>query len=293
MRRFLPLFLSPVLLLTACEGMTAGYQPPFVPVTLEVGSDGEVAVTAGAQITTPVGTFSVEQEHWSSYEPPEDQLALFVRHEQDGEDLDSVYTIDAEVEAVVELDGQSVVTVLNRRVLVDVREQGTAQIHLREIQPERDLDPEFHPALLTDHELAIGGEPCEGFLCRSYSWVDLDPPGSAIPLAQDQEEESKEADLSWLSRMSGMPFTHSEFIGAFHNSGGFSAASLGERSADYRGCYEALSDTGGLLGSWATGVTSQEGERFCVRTTNGGVALVEVLDASDHSARLSYTLWVG
>lgn len=39
-------------------GLSVGYTTPFIPVTFSLNSDGQVSVSLGAEITTPIGTFS-------------------------------------------------------------------------------------------------------------------------------------------------------------------------------------------------------------------------------------------
>lgn len=40
-------------------GAKVGYKPPFVPIELSVNSSGEVSFSAGTEIVTPIGTFSI------------------------------------------------------------------------------------------------------------------------------------------------------------------------------------------------------------------------------------------
>ena len=49
------------------EVVRGTYSPPFIPVTLSVDSDGVLQVTAGSQLITPAGTFSVEWERQNRY----------------------------------------------------------------------------------------------------------------------------------------------------------------------------------------------------------------------------------
>ena len=101
-----------LLAVAACDPMaTQGiYRPPFIPVTFGVDLHGHLSISAGGQITTPIGTFGIDfQLPQAVLGKAKDGTLVIIKHERDGQWIKDVYALH-EKEASACLNGKFVMS---------------------------------------------------------------------------------------------------------------------------------------------------------------------------------------
>lgn len=98
------------------HGTEIGYRPPFIPVTFSFGTDGEISVSAGASITTPIGTFSLGEN--VSVPIGNGSTRLSIVHSVTGSEVKDVYDIAETGPMNACLDGHFFETIGNRETTI-------------------------------------------------------------------------------------------------------------------------------------------------------------------------------
>jgi hypothetical protein len=130
------------------------YQPPFIPVKLVIAADGTVSVVGEAKIVTAIGTFAanttfVETKIQEELEESGTTILIIRTRQADGELLENIYKLSAE-EVVAVLDGQTTVTVANRRIMIDASGGQVSSVLLR---PRVEAPDDARPVL--DGDLGV------------------------------------------------------------------------------------------------------------------------------------------
>lgn len=109
----------------------AGYTPPFVPITILIGSDGSIGLGAEQRVVTPIGTFSLQEDVTHNAALDDYPLALIIRHRAGGGLVDDVFQVELQ-EVEILLNGQTRVVISNRRVLVDASKGDVQSVVVRD-----------------------------------------------------------------------------------------------------------------------------------------------------------------
>jgi hypothetical protein len=144
---------------TACAGVEVGYKPPLLPITLVIGTDGEVKVKAGVEFITPIGTFSVdadliETHIYETLEDDPDSVILVVRTRRGTLLHDHVYQVLSQ-EIIVTLDGHILLAVSRNRILVDASDGQFHTINVRSPLSEHESTAELANPLPGDLGLVV------------------------------------------------------------------------------------------------------------------------------------------
>src|ERR1700730_17433100 len=92
-----------------------GYTPPFLPVTLTIDTNGNIAIHGDTSIVTPVGTFTIEANIAKGLAGTSDNTLLIIRHRKGSSIVDDVYTVQSD-KIVVIVDGLTKLVVTSDRV---------------------------------------------------------------------------------------------------------------------------------------------------------------------------------
>jgi hypothetical protein len=92
------------------------YTPPFIPVTFSFSTDGGISVSAGASVTTPIGTFSLDESVSSPLGDGSTRLSII--HSVNGSEVKDVYDIDETGPMNVCLDGRFFETIGTRETII-------------------------------------------------------------------------------------------------------------------------------------------------------------------------------
>jgi hypothetical protein len=150
------------LLVSACSNSAVnvgvGVQPLDLPVkfaaNFTIHPDGSIAVGGSAGIVTEAGIFSIDANVETNLHPKSDQTLLIVRHYLGDRIVDSVFRIATAEEIIVELNGLTVVHVLNRKILIDASSGQVKHLTVTNspalaapsIQATTELQPPSHPS---------------------------------------------------------------------------------------------------------------------------------------------------
>jgi WD domain, G-beta repeat/WD40-like Beta Propeller Repeat len=140
-------------LLTSCSGTSigagVGYQPDGLPVKFSaeftIHPDGSISVAATAGIVTEIGVFSVDVNFEANAHPTESETLLIIRHKAGRGLVDSVYRIGTGRAVVVTVDGHTVITVTNHKVLIDASKGRVRSIVIKNA-PVLRVTPHHSPA---------------------------------------------------------------------------------------------------------------------------------------------------
>ena len=92
------------------------YRPPFIPITFSFATDGRISVSAGASITTLIGTFSLAEN--VSVPIGNGSTRLSIIHAVTGSEVRDVYDIAETGPMNVCLDGRFFETIGNRETTI-------------------------------------------------------------------------------------------------------------------------------------------------------------------------------
>ena len=91
---------------TAQNGVTFSYTLPIIPVTFALDSNGNISVSAAARLVTELGEFAVSAgSAISAMVVPNDSLMLTIRHQENGNLVDTVYQINTGVVGSADIQG--------------------------------------------------------------------------------------------------------------------------------------------------------------------------------------------
>src|SRR5262245_37915043 len=112
-----------IILLQGCRfelpdraGLTIKYTLQFNPVVFTFHSDGKISISGDRSIVTPVGRFTVEGDY--ELQSSQDSIKLTIRDYR--RSTDEVFLVKYSQEVVAVLDGNTVLAVSNKSVLVDI-----------------------------------------------------------------------------------------------------------------------------------------------------------------------------
>lgn len=98
----------PLLATAGCERAgSATYRPPFVPVEFAVDTTGEVGISAGREVVTPLGTFGLKAQ--VKKDLSEDDTMVVIKHEVGGDTRKDVFVLDQQGGSAC-LNGTAVLT---------------------------------------------------------------------------------------------------------------------------------------------------------------------------------------
>jgi hypothetical protein len=107
-----------------------GYTPPFLPITLTIDTNGNIAIHGNASIVTPVGTFTVAADVSKGLAGTSGNTLLIIRHRKGGSIVDDVYTVQSDKITVI-VDGLTELVVTNGRVFLDATKAHIRSIEIR------------------------------------------------------------------------------------------------------------------------------------------------------------------
>jgi hypothetical protein len=119
-------------LLTGCfpsthHSVIVSYQPPFIPVIFSLDSNGDISVTAGASITTYIGTFSIGAQVSTPIEKNSTRLAII--QSVNGATVQNVYDVGERGPVSVCLNGRFLESVGTNSISITALD-GTSVISL-------------------------------------------------------------------------------------------------------------------------------------------------------------------
>jgi hypothetical protein len=173
--RILLAALSTAFLCSSCTSnapVTAniGYTPPFLPVTLTVDTNGNIALHGNLSIVTPAGTFSIGANVSHTMKPVSGGTLLIIRHWDDGKLSDTVYTVHHQ-QIVVVTNGKTIIAVTNGRVFIDVSKGRVMRISVQAPKAARTRPQHFVVVGQTIRDPLTSSDHSQGWPTRYY------PPG--------------------------------------------------------------------------------------------------------------------
>jgi hypothetical protein len=107
-------------LLSACAlGAAVGFRPPFVPIRFSIDTAGNINLADSQSVTTPLGTFSVEENASQNLKPEDNIYWLTVRHKDGTRIVDTVYQIHTGESLIIKINGSTTLEFANRSCVVD------------------------------------------------------------------------------------------------------------------------------------------------------------------------------
>lgn len=276
LQRLVTLVLVAVVMLTgsACTDAELGYE--IGPVAFSIGTDGEIEVELGQRLVTPIGVFSVRSGATHGLDEALAQgeadpgLLVIIRQTVDGELRDSVFRVRTGQRLRLELDGEVLQQIERDRILVHPQPGATLRIlPLEAVEPTTAAEPEYqvlHQDVLLDlpDPLALYG-----------FGIDLDTAAASTDVG------TSDADLLWEYGRGLQP--------------GFGSVSWGTTDAATASSPEGCATDSAAQAEGVDAEDLRAGDLFCVSTSGGNVARLEVLEVTGRpdraTVRLRATVW--
>lgn len=147
-----------LLFFSGCAGVdpttTIGYKPPFLPVELDIDSNGQISIAGSASIVTAVGTFSLTEDIAAKQQTTDTALLVIIRHKQNGSVVDSVYSIQTQQDEVaIVTNGKTTIDVTQHKVFIDASKGNIQSITVKDNSQDKVSNP-FGGKLALDDSLS-------------------------------------------------------------------------------------------------------------------------------------------
>ncbi len=96
------------------------------PIKFSLSSNGDIEISGQRQWVTPMGTFSVGEEHGDE----DGMLVLIIRHLRGPDPVDDVYTVPTSADVLIKVEGRTEIGIRGRTIVIDAIEAEIREITL-------------------------------------------------------------------------------------------------------------------------------------------------------------------